>query len=101
MRQQITGLAALKERMSTEATNLTRALKGDNKKQGNWGEIILESILEKSGLEKGESILYNNHYIMMTIDDSSLMYQAQFLYHCNQSKKHLINDNRRPKIPSR
>lgn len=52
LRQQITGLAELNERMSKEAVNLTRALKGDNKKQGNWGEIILESILEKSGLEK-------------------------------------------------
>lgn len=52
LRQQITGLATLNERMSKEAVNLTRALKGDNKKQGNWGEIILESILEKSGLVK-------------------------------------------------
>jgi DNA recombination protein RmuC len=39
--------------MSKEATNLTKALKGDNKVLGNWGEFILESILEKSGLEKG------------------------------------------------
>ncbi|NOT35938.1 MAG: DNA recombination protein RmuC [Saprospiraceae bacterium] len=39
-------------RISTEANNLTNALKGQSKKQGNWGEIILESILEKSGLQK-------------------------------------------------
>ncbi|RZK43916.1 MAG: DNA recombination protein RmuC [Pedobacter sp.] len=38
--------------IQTEANNLTRALKGDNKKQGNWGEVILERILEKSGLVK-------------------------------------------------
>jgi DNA recombination protein RmuC len=40
--------------MSTEAENLTRALKGDVKKQGNWGEVVLERILERSGLNEGE-----------------------------------------------
>lgn len=39
-------------KISEEATNLTRALKGDSQKQGNWGEMILESVLEKSGLRK-------------------------------------------------
>ncbi|GAB2772800.1 DNA recombination protein RmuC [Salinimicrobium soli] len=39
-------------KISEEATNLTRALKGDTQKQGNWGEMILESVLEKSGLRK-------------------------------------------------
>jgi DNA recombination protein RmuC len=39
--------------MSVEAQNLTKALKGDSKTQGNWGEVILERILEKSGLRKG------------------------------------------------
>lgn len=37
-----------------EASNLTRALKGDSKKQGNWGEVILERVLERSGLTKGQ-----------------------------------------------
>ncbi len=40
-------------RISEEANNLTKALKGDNKTQGNWGEMILEKVLEKSGLVKG------------------------------------------------
>ncbi len=40
-------------RLSEEANNLTKALKGDNKTQGNWGELILEKVLEKSGLRKG------------------------------------------------
>jgi DNA recombination protein RmuC len=48
--QQILGLKDLNQQMSTEARNLTRALKGDNKAQGNWGEVILERVLEKSGL---------------------------------------------------
>lgn len=39
--------------MNLETQNLTRALKGDNKKQGNWGEMILERVLERSGLVKG------------------------------------------------
>lgn len=39
--------------MSKETLNLTKALKGDNKIQGNWGELVLERVLEKSGLEKG------------------------------------------------
>lgn len=53
LRQQIIGLTAINEQMSKEAVNLTRALKGDSKTQGNWGEMILERVLEKSGLEKG------------------------------------------------
>lgn len=40
-------------RISQEAENLTKALKGDTKIQGNWGELVLERVLEKSGLEKG------------------------------------------------
>ena len=52
LRQQILGLKELNDRMSKEAVNLTKALKGDSKIQGNWGELILESILDKSGLEK-------------------------------------------------
>ena len=52
LRQQIIGLKELNEQMSKEAINLTKALKGDSKLQGNWGELVLERVLEKSGLEK-------------------------------------------------
>ncbi|MEM7298348.1 MAG: DNA recombination protein RmuC [Bacteroidota bacterium] len=52
LREQIVGLRELNDRMSKEAENLAKALKGDVKTQGNWGEIILERILEESGLEK-------------------------------------------------
>ena len=41
------------QEMTTEANNLARALKSENKTQGNWGELVLDTILEKSGLEKG------------------------------------------------
>lgn len=52
LREQIKGLTALNEQMTKEANNLTKALKGDSKMQGNWGELVLERVLEKSGLEK-------------------------------------------------
>lgn len=52
LREQIKNLTALNEQMSKEANNLTKALKGDSKTQGNWGELVLERVLEKSGLEK-------------------------------------------------
>jgi len=53
LRQQILGLREMNIQMSKETTNLTKALKGDSKMQGNWGELVLERVLEKSGLEKG------------------------------------------------
>ena len=53
LRQQIHGLREMNEQMSRETINLTKALKGDSKMQGNWGELVLERVLEKSGLEKG------------------------------------------------
>ncbi|WP_339669963.1 DNA recombination protein RmuC [Dasania marina] len=46
-------LKELNQKMSLDALNLTKALKGDNKTQGNWGEVILERVLEDSGLRKG------------------------------------------------
>jgi DNA recombination protein RmuC len=54
LEERIRELVALNNRISEEANNLTKALKGNNKIQGNWGEMLLESILEKSGLKKGE-----------------------------------------------
>jgi len=51
--EQIKQLHELNRMMSEDANNLTRALKGDTKTQGNWGEFILENILDKSGLVKG------------------------------------------------
>ncbi len=52
LKEQIIGLKDLNLKMSKEALGLTKALKGDNKLQGNWGELVLEKVLEKSGLEK-------------------------------------------------
>ena len=52
LREEVKKLYELNHRISAEANNLTRALKGDSKKQGDWGEIILETVLERSGLSK-------------------------------------------------
>lgn len=53
MRAELKKLYDLNARISTEANNLTKALKSDSKQQGNWGELVLERILDRSGLTKG------------------------------------------------
>jgi len=53
LKQELENLRALNQQINQEAMNLTRALKGDKKTQGNWGELILERVLEQSGLRKG------------------------------------------------
>jgi len=55
LRAELKKLYELNARISEEAGNLTKALKGDVKKQGNWGEVVLERILERSGLNEGEN----------------------------------------------
>lgn len=57
LRGEISKLIELNHVMSREAENLTKALKGENKTQGNWGELILENILERSGLRKNEEYI--------------------------------------------
>ena len=62
LKNEIERLANLNLRMSDEARSLTQALKGDSKTQGNWGELVLESILESSGLRKGEEYLVQDSH---------------------------------------
>ncbi|MXN92438.1 DNA recombination protein RmuC [Flavobacterium sp. Sd200] len=64
LRQQILGLREMNENMSRETLNLTRALKGDTKMQGNWGELVLERVLEKSGLEKGREYYVQQSHVL-------------------------------------
>jgi len=54
LKQELKQLLLLNETLRDEANNLTNALKGESKTQGNWGELVLERILENSGLQKGE-----------------------------------------------
>ena len=71
LRQQILGLREMNEQMSKETVNLTKALKGDSKMQGNWGELILERVLEKSGLEKDREYYVQQAH---TADDGQRVY---------------------------
>ncbi len=57
LQKEIQQLVQLNQHMSEEARNLTRALKGDSKMQGNWGELVLTRVLESSGLREGEEFI--------------------------------------------
>ncbi|NQT60112.1 MAG: DNA recombination protein RmuC [Bacteroidetes bacterium] len=61
--EKVKELALLNKVISDEARNLTKALKGESKTQGRWGEMILESILEKSGLRKDEEYFIEHQLI--------------------------------------
>jgi DNA recombination protein RmuC len=87
LRQQIIGLKELNEQMSKEATNLTKALKGDSKIQGNWGELVLERVLEKSGLEKDREYFVQNSF---TNDDGRRVLPDVVL-HLPDNKKMIID----------
>ena len=83
----ITQLMELNKTMSLETQNLTRALKGDNKKQGNWGEMILERVLERSGLVKDQE--YRIQTSLQSADGSR--YQPDVVIDLPDDK-HLIID---------
>ncbi|WP_224483277.1 DNA recombination protein RmuC [Robertkochia aurantiaca] len=63
LQEQLKNLRELNQQITREASNLTRALKGDTKMQGNWGELVLERVLEKSGLEKGSEYTVQNSFL--------------------------------------
>ena len=67
---EIRNLQQLNAQMAQEAINLTRALKGDNKMQGNWGEVVLTRVLEASGLREGYE--YDTQ-VNIQLDDRSRM----------------------------
>ncbi|WP_239024471.1 DNA recombination protein RmuC [Ramlibacter humi] len=66
--KQVEQLLALNQSLSQDAQNLTLALKGNNKAQGNWGELVLERVLEASGLRKGEEYVVQDYQVR---DDGS------------------------------
>jgi DNA recombination protein RmuC len=87
LKEQLLGLKDLNQQMSKEATNLTRALKGDSKMQGNWGELVLERVLEKSGLEKDREYFVQQNF---TRDDGSRVLPDVVL-HLPDGKKMIID----------
>lgn len=87
LREQIKGLTALNEQMSKEATNLTKALKGDSKIQGNWGELVLERVLEKSGLEKDREYFLQQSF---TTEDGNRVL-PDVVIHLPDNKKMIVD----------
>ncbi|MEO6849741.1 MAG: DNA recombination protein RmuC, partial [Mucilaginibacter sp.] len=83
----ISQLMELNKLISSEAQNLTKALKGDSKKQGNWGEVILERVLERSGLVKDRE--YRLQASLISADGSRL--QPDVIIDL-PDEKHLIID---------
>jgi DNA recombination protein RmuC len=87
LKQQILGLKELNQQMSKETSNLTKALKGDSKMRGNWGELVLERVLEKSGLEKGSE--YEVQQTIKTEDGRTLF--PDVVIHLPGGKKMVID----------
>jgi DNA recombination protein RmuC len=89
LKSEIERLSALNVKMSDETRSLTQALKGDSKVQGNWGELVLESILESSGLRKGEEYLVQDS---RTQDDGSRL-QPDIVVRLPEGR-HLVVDSK-------
>lgn len=89
LKGEIKSLMELNNRINQEAGNLTRALKGDNKAQGNWGEFILEKILESSGLQKGRE--YDTQ-VNLT-DEHGSRFQPDVIVRLPENK-HIIVDSK-------
>ncbi|MEQ6124003.1 DNA recombination protein RmuC [Pseudotenacibaculum sp. MALMAid0570] len=87
LRQQILGLKELNLQMSKEAINLTKALKGDSKAQGNWGELVLERVLEKSGLEKDREYFVQQAYT----NDEGKRVMPDVVIHLPDNKKMIVD----------
>jgi DNA recombination protein RmuC len=89
LKTEIKGLFELNKQLSTEANNLVKALKGDTKQQGNWGELILEKILEQSGLIKERE--YTLQHATVNSDGRAIQPDAVIFLPDN---KHLIIDSK-------
>ncbi len=87
LKEQLLGLKDLNLQMTKEATNLTKALKGDSKMQGNWGELVLERVLEKSGLEKDREYFLQQNF---TLEDGTRLLPDVVL-HLPNNKKMIID----------
>jgi DNA recombination protein RmuC len=84
---EITNLKSLNEQMSKDAINLTKALKGDSKKRGDWGEVILERVLEDSGLKNGREYEVQGSYR----DESGKLFYPDIVVHLPNSRDVIID----------
>lgn len=86
LHEQIGHLKQLNQQMSEDAINLTNALKGENKAQGNWGEFILERALEASGLRKGYEF-----DLQVAVSEAGKRYQPDAIIHLPDQKKIIVD----------
>ncbi len=87
LRNELKHLRDLNTRMSQEAINLTNALKGESKTQGTWGEIVLERVLEKSGLIKGRE-----YEVQLSLkSDEGRRYQPDVVVHLPEGKDIIVD----------
>lgn len=84
---EIKNLKELNQKISQDAINLTKALKGENKTQGDWGEMILESILEQSGLRKDKEYTIQNSYT----DENNKRLRPDVILHLPENKDIIID----------
>lgn len=84
---EIKNLQLLNEQMTREAVNLTQALKGDNKQQGNWGEVVLARVLEGSGLREG----HEYHTQVSLENDQGKRFQPDVIVRLPQEKDVVID----------
>ncbi|MBW8332885.1 MAG: DNA recombination protein RmuC [Prolixibacteraceae bacterium] len=89
LKAELKKLYDLNLKISDEANNLTRALKGDVKKQGNWGEMILERILERSGLAEGREYIKEES----VLSENGLRFQPDVVIHL-PDHKHIVVDSK-------
>lgn len=89
LKTQIDVLHQLNQRITNEASNLTKALKGDKKLQGTWGEIQVETILEQSGLKKGREFEREPNFK----NDEDKNMRPDFIIHLPENK-HIIVDSK-------
>lgn len=89
LKAELKKLHDLNLKISDEANNLTRALKGDVKKQGNWGEMILERILERSGLAEGREYIKQES----VLSENGQRFQPDVVIHL-PDQKHIVVDSK-------
>lgn len=87
LKTEILGLKELNKQITEEAAALTKALKGDNKQQGNWGEIVLERILTESGLREGHEYDTQGQYK----DEQGKAYKPDVIVHLPGGKDVIID----------
>ncbi|AFD08889.1 DNA recombination protein RmuC [Solitalea canadensis] len=92
LKEEVKKLFDLNSKISEEANNLARALKSDTKKQGNWGEFILERVLERSGLIEGESYTSQAKKMGLSGTDGN-RYHPDIIIHLPENK-HLVIDSK-------